>query len=993
MFSRGRFTRLPRDRDDALEFVPIGQRVISPDKSRSRAPSHAPVRLTGEKIDNTHIESSFDESTNHFDTLEAVDANGAAGTSNSANPGWNSRGNPSSRSEQHNHMVDGGHSSIQGLQADSQQLRSENYNLKVEVATLKQFLKQTPAETQDLVSQNASLKQQLIKTQDDLDSLRKQSASTPPRVAQQKTELESLKRLTCANTDSTIPQDVLDKVEFLQNENQALLRKLEGVSAVSDQNRGQFETENNDLKLELHRLKARLADVPSDAASQLARLRDTNATLHEEKRAISADLQQAEKEADSLRNTARNLQLLTEQKQAEIDRLDRIADESESSKSRTLKEAEAKLARAEHDINDLKLRLKHTEGDLAQSREEKTSESQRVQRKLDALSKELKEKDRDEYNLRAQVRSLMDERNKAFNNQSTLQHYQNQIDALQAKEKTLVNENSHLKQEMARLQDEVYSQNVDSSRVSKLKQENNDLLNRLDFYEKEYALTQDAMEAMEAELEALKADQKRSETHRHTLETELESVRTKLRRTELSESRKYNESAYMELEDKHRRREEADHRRMTAQVDSLTTQVRDLEKQLDLAKREQDIMPRISPYNPVQESRFKNDLQTKDFELQEKQRDYLKLQNVLKDKEDLIDALEERIRKLNKDLRTDFSTEDRYRENLQKLKLDHDSEVLAIRMERDRLANELKHYKNRLETIMEEDDTHTQSGANSVTIALLEAQLEELRRKNHDLLADIDRLKSSKFETTTREAEEYRTKIRELRFALNDAQQEKSELETAKDSLESDLSLARSEKSRFETKNRTLSQELTKNARNSTRLANKIQELQAQIASLQKNSEDIFRTQKSNLQLQNQVDQLGARLANANLSTQTPPTLEIAKTRLKENELKYLRAKLFELQTQYMDLSLINSFMVSSIRNSSQSCKDDLVKMARCGIYPDYSLLGHNNKKITLKVLATFVLGMVRIKRRTEKAKVREGKLVQLRSEIERDRITLMVEK
>ncbi|OBA20594.1 hypothetical protein METBIDRAFT_43179 [Metschnikowia bicuspidata var. bicuspidata NRRL YB-4993] len=977
MFSLGRLPRLSREKESGLEFVPIGQRVVSP---RKPAPSSNPrVRLTADKINNTHIDSSFDETTQDFGALDADAPVRVSTGSRLAGAGWSSRGNFASTLEQRSQAVDGGQSSIQSLQADSQQLKSENYNLKVEVATLKQFLKQTPPETRELVLQNAALKQELIKTQNELEQVRSHAESAPRQDREHSAGLDSLKRLYRESLEEKdqeirrlqrqiaelshvlplppqIPQELLDKMEFLQNENQALLRQLEGASASSSKTQGQLQGENNELRLDLHRAKAQLAELPADAVQQIDHLRKTNDTLLQKMRTVSNELQQAEAERDSMQMSLRNLQL-------------------------------------SHEVADLKLKLKRADAAQALLAEEKWSDVQRLQRKLDSLLKEIKEKDRDEYNLREQVRSLMEERNKAFDNQSTVNHYQGQIDALREKEKTLMTDNLELKDEIAKLQDELYSRNIDSSRAGKLKQENLDLLDRLDFYEKEYALTQEAMEATEAELEALRTRQKQDDARRHSLETELETVRTQLRRVELSESRKYNESAYMELEEKHRKREEADHCRMTLQIERLNAQVRELEQQLDSAKQTRETFPSLNSYEPTQESRLKVDLRNKEFELQERQRDYSKLQNVLKDKEDLIDALEERIRKLNKDYRTDFSAEDRYRETLQKLQFDHESELLAVLLERDRLQNEIKHYKLRLEKMMEDDDTQIPTGANSVTIALLETQLEELRRKNHELMADAERASAARFESTSREADEYRSKIRDLRFALNDAQQEKSDLETTRDALESDLSLLRSEKSRFETRNRSLSQELTKNARNCTRLANKVQDLESQIASLLKAADDTFKAQKSNIQLQNQVDQLGARLATANLSSQPNQMLNVTKSRLQENELKYFKAKLFELQTRYMDLAMINSYMVSSIRSSYESCKDDLVKMSQSGVYPDYSALNRRSKKVTFKVLATFVLSMVRMKRRTEKAKVREGKLMRLRSDIERDRITLLVEK
>ena len=73
--------------------------------------------------------------------------------------------------------------------------------------------------------------------------------------------------------------------------------------------------------------------------------------------------------------------------------------------------------------------------------------------------------------------------------------------------------------------------------------------------------------------------------------------------------------------------------------------------------------------------------------------------------------------------------------------------------------------------------------------------------------------------------------------------------------------------------------------------------------------------------------------------------------------------------------------------------KNDIVKLAQCGVYPDYSEMGRRHGgKLTLKKLALFVLSMVRLQRRSAKAEQRRIKLMLLRGDIDRDRITLLAE-
>lgn len=1008
MFSLSALVGTPQAQS-RLEFTPIGKRKA---ERKPKPVEEQRIGLNTEKVNNTFVESTFEDTTDRFDTLESFDMHkDAAETRERKAPGM------FDSMFKRNGIINSGASLIQDLQDENKELKGENYNLKIEVATLTKFLKQTPLEHRNLAHENVELKQQLMKALDQVDAAKSTKRTLPVHIRDDSV-VDSLKALYReviedkdheihmlqqqlsqlkhrAEEQPSVPKDVLDQVEFLRNENQSLRRQLGEVSLEIPEI-GQLQRENSLLRTEIDDLRRKLSTLPSDAPSQLEQLTAENDLLSRKLRTNERDVKELEQEKDNLEAALRTARLNLAEKDSEIDRLSHERNDYKT-RSKHVPQDDGRLDAVNHELNALQAKAKREAAHYSQELEEKAAEISRLNSNLSSLKKELTERDKEDFSLRSQIRSLMEERNAAFDNQTTIKHYTAQLENLREKEDSLLAENRRLKDEVAKAQDELYSAVSNSNNQSRLKGEIEELQDKLDYYEKEYSLLQDALESAESEAEMMKAKQRKSEDQIVALETDVGRLRSKLRRSELVESQKFNESALLELDELHRSREDAEKRRLELQIESLNLQIRNLERELSTSKSFEPAMLKTDYHDILTErSRLQMQLDDKELKLKEEHKRYVKLETVVKDKDMVIEALESRIRDFNNDLKSKLYGEESSRSEMNRVRSDYERQLRNLRLENDRLQRdleeEIRYYKTRLD-VFTERETHqpVQSGVSSSIVTLLESQLEDLRRSNKELMDKLDKAERSNLHN---EAEE--VKLRELQLKYDKVLDEKIRFQATIDELETDSKLLRAEKNRLEIRAKNLATELTKTSRHCTKLANKINDMDLnESKNSYKNVDEVLRAKKANIQLQNQIENLNARLAAADFSSSSSSDRHAStETRLLRNELRYYKAKLLDLSMRANDLGTMNSYLVSSLSNHNQVIKNDIVKLAQSGIYPNYLEASHDHKKkLTMKTLATFVLGMVRLRRRMEKAASRDTKLELLRGEIERDKITLMAER
>lgn len=1002
-----------------LEFTPIGKRRSAQNQQTIR--SSPRMALNTEKVTNATFDSTFDSDHDLESLAEEQEV-------------------PRIQPKQKPGIIDGS-SSIQDLQRENHNLEAENYSLKIEVATLTKFLKQTPQEARDMAYENVELKQRLARLQGEKEDQKqpkqaeKQSDSADATIrAYRKSlnekedearhlehELQLLHRKVEELQETpAVPADILQKLESLQAENQTLRRRLEDA-ARDDPDLLSLQKENNDLKAQLNN------------ATRILSPNDATATLERKLRALTTELDQTERECDVLESNLRTARVEAQKNEEEIAQLRAQHEQYKSGRQND----SGKVEDARREARELKAKLARVEAQNTIDTEHQDAEIRRLQLKVETLQREIKEKDKDEYELRSQVRSLMEERTSAFGLESTLKHYRDQLESLRAREESLAQKNRELKDEISRLQDDLYTVNTDASRVAKLRDELAQLQDKLDFYEREYNLLQDAVESAEAELETYREKERLSDDRDTELLKEIELLRTRLKRAELMESQKYNESALYELESLHKRKEDTERRRMEAQIETLNLQIRKLERELE-TKASGTMLDTDYQRLLRDRSRLQMELDDAQIKLKENEKRNAKLESVVKDKDAVVEALESRIRDLNREQSS------RAFEDPLKLKTDYEYQLRTLRTENERLQSDLedqiRFYRTKLEVLIDRDRFASRTNGSSAIVTLLESQLEEANNLNRDLSdklesmervnqqiplrveeeyrikikdlqAKLNRLEeeNTRLEESRRLnrelsdriaamesmkksdslLEEYRTKIHDLNLKLTRAQEEKARLEDSVETLESEARLLQSEKSRLESRSQTLSQELGKTKQHCAKLAGKINEMDLQeYKNSFKTVDDALKAKKANAQLQHQIDILNRKLANTNLSGK-----EDVERRLLRNEVQYFKAKLFDLNMRSNDLALMNSFIMSSIKNSNQLIKNDIVKLAQCGVYPDYAeMRSRRDGKLTLKVLATFVLSMVRLQRRSAKAHVRQVKLMLLRSDIDQDKITLLAE-
>lgn len=928
------FSSLIGSQSGNLEFTPIGKR-------RPRQDRDAEVGKTDTTFDTTEDltqKSGFSDS-NTFKMAQPVKPQPP--TLSLFNGFFSNKDN----------IVGDGTNSVQSLNGQIEKLQNENYNLKFEVATLTRYLRNTPEEQQNLVFENIELKKQQREDQkggSDDDAFRAMKQLYKELLEQKEQEMRELQaenaKLANQLPVSRVPPDLYDRLEELQNDNQTLRRRLAQDTTSAAGSAATLQGENNDLRSELDRMERELGDKRHENAelsSQVQELQHKIADSQDKLAECARDLRQVEADRNDLQDRFKekeqrmlqeieSLEALLRQsrsKAADSSYKDQLTAEMQRLKDnmRTSEnEAEARLRAKDREISELQAKL-HA---LERSLDHALGLSERLKRQISALEQELREK-RD-------LDSLSREKS-AYDSSSLVKLYEDQVRELRDKTTVMLEEKSALEADLFDLKSEL---NNITSKCNILEKENGDFQERFDFYEKEYAALAEEVEQKSnriLNLERLLLEPV-FDRHDQRLERQVEVLEFQNKKLEL------------EADEFRRRMEKMAAEKQQALADSFdqTSKIRDLQSMQS------------------------------------------KLETKIRDKEEVIEALENRLRQNSThNLRSRQFTEDPHM-----LKADFEYELRNAQREKDRLEKDLlrlqadlvdqqRYYENRLEDLKTQRKSETSASENAV-VALLEGQLDEAQKevktlnlKQADYIRQIEKMKLND------RNEEYQEKLFALEERLRVAQKDKTRLQLVIDSLETDAKILMSEKSQQELKIRNLDEELTKTTRHCHKLAKKVNDLDVlEYKSVQGDE----KMKKANLQLRAQVDQLNKKITSLKLappSPKSPRRPRSSDTRLLQNELLYFKAKLYETQVKLKDLMLVNSLVVASIKNADEVFKTELAKLAVVGVYPDYE----ERKKPLFRVLAKFVLAGVKIKNRAQRAKERNAQMLQLREDIERDRL------
>ncbi|PVH22204.1 hypothetical protein CXQ85_004874 [Candidozyma haemuli] len=969
------------------------------------------MAINSDKISNSQIDTTF-ENTDDTETHHSMQSQtiGVSSLNTAKNP--RSGGFLDGFFKQKDKILGDGAGSAQEITARLEALQQENYNLKFEVATLTKYMRKAPEEQRQMVYENMELKQKLARAMEDLEkqpAAAVASSGSPERamaamkssykealgekddiIGDLKAQVAQLQSEVSGK--SKVPGELYERLESLQNDNQSLRRQLTDSASRRDFSHNELQEENNELKAQVHQLQLQQSKVPSDANEQIGSLEGECKTLQRKLREAVDDLRSVEGQKEALESKQKAVKSETQALEQRIDSLvhekKTLQDEKDSldalvrqirsqapGKEKQIDELHAQMSKlnastsrrdaqlkeATAEARDLRTRLRSLEDDIL----EKQHEVDRLSRKNTHLEKELASN-----NSLDRYRPLEDT-NKAS------QVFEEQIDELHKNSQRLKAEKRDLEDIIAELEDKLargsHSKNDQQHVIDELHE-------RVDFYEKEYSSLVDEMERNSIKYDSLKEDLDAKELQLEHLKAELRTAQRESQRTD---------TRYYELEKK---RDEEKVYRLERQIDSLSSHNRQLEREMEDAKRASDLIAK-------EKDRLVSEVHDMESRIRDNKLSQSKLETTVRDKEEVIEALESRLRTVSRDYRGKSYVEESYGA---KAELNYELQSLQREKERserelERLQKELndqqRYYENKLDVLKERARVESVPD-DSAMVALLESQLEEAKREIKAL--EVKQNEARKNDVSAA-LDDYRDRIAELESRVTSSQKDKSKLKEVIDTMETEMKILASEKTSLEVRARNLDSELTKTTRHCNRLARKINDIDSvEYKNSNKNAEDILRAKKTNAQLQAHIDSLNSKLAQASISNpfsaapKTPNRRSSTEQRLQQNELLYYKAKLFEIQNKAKDLAQVHSMVMSSVRNADAEFRNELAKTALLGVYPEVEQ--RQAKKPTFRVVAQFVLAAVKMKRRQERAEARKQQLLQLREEIEKDRITLLAE-
>ena len=976
-------TPRPRDalRHTAVDFTPLGRRAGAPAGAAAGGPP---------EVD---LFSSFDRTDDFMDTTEPFVPSAPAASAPARHPG--------------DILSVGGVTSIKQQQMASRRLETENYNLKIKLATLTKYLSQTPEDQRHMLNQNVELKLQLMEAaremaqlklevarwlagKENQTALRRDLAATEAaaRVRALTAELEDARALYAAlerrhselREKASGQQLEREKASHGQlREIQELRERLEAAQearadAIRDGERTRLQMqavqsqlqlsrrENDELRHERQRqsldlerqLEVALQEAKRDAArvrqeveeerrrvndaavaaeeakqdaararhealraaqqldEERRRLKATAATeeaprvarqLEEEQRRLAAAVAEAQRDAARARRDAQQAA-----KQLEEERLKAAAEARHAAKQLDAERMKASVAAAEaqraaQELEDVRTRLQaearmwkaapHETDRLEEVRSlrsqvedlkfaneklqrraaaaaESAAEAARLEQKVTRLTQDLQDKELQELRLQTQIKAL--------------EHGGRDGASLQA-------ELDDLRQQLRSLTD------VDEQ-ILKLLRENREINDKLDFYEQEYASLETAMQAAESEKELLAIRVAAVERENMLLMEQLRRAR------EASHG-----GALGELEAFNRRKLESEKRELQAEVEALKR---------DLTRVVGEMNARAAPATPVTPSNYHSF--DREDELRELHKKTRRLESMVSERDATIEALEDRIREMDRFKRRSAMAEDDAKADLMQLKLAQASQIKALQLENEKLQREFE----------AEIDYYKKLARDGPTVALLERQLKDAGEARAALEAKLGQLAK-----------------------------DNEQLEAAKRRLDDTVSQLERQKSDLEAKVARTRQDLDRVTEDCAHLANKVRQMKRPDPALQ----------YENAKLQRQLAEVNAREAAA-----------------PSKELVYYKARLHDVSVEANDLRLVNDMLRRSSANATRHTRRDLVRLTGSGVYPDYAKAKPRAPRLTLKVLATCVLAAVRMRRRLERAEKRRLQLFELKTDIERAR-------
>ncbi|CUM63212.1 uncharacterized protein PRCAT00000782001 [Priceomyces carsonii] len=981
------------------EFTPIGGKLnFAVDKNnafhveqpnvRGKRALFIPIKEDTKASRRSVLDSSFDNTIDNFDNtlgslhLPLRPSNYFNKADTGVNLDINKNGSVSHLKSLHpledHDLIGNGLPSIREQETRFRRIETENYNLKIKLATLQRYIDQTPEENRELLSENISLKQQLFASSEEADRLRQLNRDLTKLVDKENysdpNELENA--VLKAKSEY---KDLLRERDTQIRDNEAHIKRLQELVESNRRNADEIDAhgsaENMSLKRTIESLRGDLRTFESENEE----LKKVTASLNDEIEKFIEDKRSLNETTDSLKRQNSNHKYELRSLNELIDNLKYDLSNSESerkaleSKFKThveklnvdLDEARNELSRWKkktNALNDDRDYIKELNSKVSEYEEKYgtiksksleselkidmlSNENQKLERKLHRVEEDLKEKEKEEYSLRSQISALI-KKGRSFESATVLE---SQIEDLKNSESKLISQNKSLKSEIDELRDQLYQNNVGtSSQATKLKEELDENRNRIEYYEKEYDSLQNVLSSVKSKADALERELK--EKNRIVSELKLE-INSKIP----------DSSALLELENATKRRLEVERLAIERENTALEAEVSRLKFEIQRLKQESDLRS-TELYKDSHLGTEYHSLLIENRELQSKLRDF----NSNRQEEE--SRMEQRIKDIELKYLTEISSKKLAIQQLEsqvfhlnqvqdeKTKLikqnsNQDSKIKKLEFDIENLTreydSEVNYYRQKM-SLLESQNVNRERSESSI-VMLLEKQLEDSKKIRDDLNLKLSSSMS---------------KADDLNKKASDLENKNDELQSLISKIESNVKFLKAENERLDIKGRRSLEEIKTLSKYNSNLVEKIENLRRK---------EFF-----------SKDELNTRFSKIDLNSNK------GEVNLLGNELKYYKARLHDFNLRANDLEFMYSFIITSIENSNDLIKKDLKKLVGVGFYPNHSLHQRSKKKLTFSIVAQFVLSLIRMKRRSSKANLRKLKLFELKNEIENDKLLLI---
>lgn len=947
---------------------------------------------------------------------------------------------PEPRKTQANILGNG--ATIRDQHQENRRLETENYNLKIKLATFARFFDLSPEDQRKLLTENVDLKQQLMEKMHEIDRIRSEmnraqddkentvvSVLPGPNfsfmladrddtirklnatISKTNEELDELRaRATSLSSERFAVDDLHGKLEFMQNENQRLRRQLETLrDQLAHSHADSSPTRNIDD------LRRRLQEAENDVVLWKDKHESLLSKFHtadKEERYTKQEMEKAWHEVEQAQEAYKTLRSDLEAAQSELrhaqsdtsnikSKYESMVDEANSLKSQ--------FRKYEHEIQLLQKSLRSKEADIQEANLERDGEKHavsRLQSRIESLNEDLKEKELRELTLKKQINALMNDRDNMSNDSKAFQH---QFQSMKDREQELEAKNKSLKAELEKVKQDVYLANTKYStndeRLSGAYEEINELKDKLEFFESEYEKLEKDVDDSEREIQDLKrlanaarytvADlevanahlKNKVDTSENTIQ-DLEAALEKLKR-QVSEPR---QSALDQLDKYSARQREEERIELLEEVDTLKYELSRIRHELSQQKAQKSFehnreyesseIRRLS----MERSQLQVRLDEKDREVADLESRCRRLMSDVSNRDDVIQSLESRIRDATRTKKLDMFVEDEERNELLKEKASNESMIRVLRLLNENLQRELDAqvagYKLKVDELMQSLGKPIGLGdaVSNSAIELLEKQVDEAQKTKHEL--------SFKLAEANQQIQELETTSRKLEDKLADDSSRTQQLLELNAAFESNEKLIKQENQLLKEKTKRLNDEMDKVTKHCEKLAGKLRELKdreidrqdSQDSRLEKTVDELTKYKSNTRALQRKIDDLSERLSATHMDTSRKTRNQFD---LLQNELQFYRAKLYDVNLRANDLSLVNSFVRKAVNNSDKKIRDHIVNLSSITSYAERE---GKPQKLTFASVAKFVLAAVRIRRRTEKSVQRQERLEELRVQIEKQR-------